>query len=482
MNMMRSDFEGLQLDAKLIDSSKVIEGYIYLSEELVDQKLLEKRRQRRLNYLFILLVVSSSLFIWHYQLLQPLLPVKYQNLEQYHSAPALGEVLSDTLVEGHPVDHEVQHYMASLEFSQIIPEEIAQFIDADLGVSKGASPVSKIRLEEVKPEPSNVIDINKILVSGHQLFKRDRLMSPPEHNAFVRYETVLLIEPNNVEALQGIQNIVDRYVYFAESVIAKNESYKVPSLIKNAYQAGEKYTDVSTIIQRFSTYLSDDSLFVATDKDTDVNEQISKNTSESDNDGVQREQQNTIFVADQRVAQAALELYKDNQLLSAEKVLQNFTRLSGFWGESNDLLLKMYLGDGDYAQAENLIYESKALDTHQFTEKAARIIMARGDNQGALNMLAAHRPEFLDNKSYYTLLASLNYKVGDFQRSSYWYRQLLSIDHQNPRLWLGLAVSLDSLNQGDDALQAFSYVRLYADNQSSVKYYINERQLALADY
>jgi len=480
--MMRSDFGGLQLDAKLIDSSKVIEGYIYLSEELLDQKLLENRRQKRLNYLFLLLVISSSLFVWHYQLLQPFLPVKYQNLEQYHSSPALGEVLSDTFIEGSIVDYDIQSYTASLEFSQIIPEEIAQFIDADLSVSESTSPVSKIRLEEVKSGASNVIDINKILMSGHKLFKRDRLMSPPGHNAFVRYETVLSIDPSNIEALQGIQHIVDRYVYFAESVIARNESYKVPGLIKNAYHAGEKYIDVSTIIQRFSTYLSDDSLFVTTDENAVAKQKAAKDQQKIDINDTLREQQNTIFVADQRVAQAAFELYKDNQLPSAEKMLQNFTRLSGFWGESNDLLLKMYLGDGDYAKAENLIYESKALDSQQFTEKAARIIMARGDSQGALNMLAAHRPEFLNNKSYYTLLASLNYKVGDFQRSAYWYRQLLSIDHQNPRLWLGLAVSLDSMDKGDDALQAFSYVRLYAENQSSIKYYINERQLALADY
>lgn len=480
--MMRSDFGELQLDANLIDSSKVIEGYIYLSEELIDRKILENRRQKRLNYLFILLVASSALFVWNYQLLQPFLPVAYQNLERYHSAPALGGVLSDTLIEEKIFDHEIQQYTASLEFSQHIPEEIARFIDADLSVSEEASSTSKIRLEEVISESNNGIDINKILASGHQLFTRDRLMSPPKHNAFARYEAVLSIDPGNAEALQGIQNIVDRYVYFAESVIAKNEGYKVPSLIKNAYQAGEKYTDVSTIIQRFSTYLSDDSLFVATDENAVAKQEAGKDLLKSHINDALREQQNTIFVADQRVAQAALELYKDNQLPTAEKVLQNFTRLSGFWGESNDLLLKMYLGGGDYAKAENLIYESKALDSQQFTEKAARIIMVRGDSQGALNMLAAHRPEFLNNKSYYTLLASLNYKVGDFQRSAYWYRQLLSIDHQNPRLWLGLAVSLDSMDKGDDALQAFSYVRLYAENQSSIKYYINERQLALADY
>ncbi|MFT6102148.1 MAG: hypothetical protein ACJA2B_000589, partial [Candidatus Endobugula sp.] len=143
MDMMRSDFGELQLDANLIDSSKVIEGYIYLSEELIDRKILENRRQKRLNYLFILLVASSALFVWNYQLLQPFLPVAYQNLERYHSAPALGGVLSDTLIEEKIFDHEIQQYTASLEFSQHIPEEIARFIDADLSVSEEASSTSK---------------------------------------------------------------------------------------------------------------------------------------------------------------------------------------------------------------------------------------------------------------------------------------------------------------------------------------------------
>ncbi len=163
-------------------------------------------------------------------------------------------------------------------------------------------------------------------------------------------------------------------------------------------------------------------------------------------------------------------------------MLKNFTRLSGFWGESNDLLLKIYLTRGIVAAAENMIYENKALDAYQFAEKAAKIMMVRGDSQGALNMLIAYRPEFLENKAYYTLLASLYHKVGNYQRSVYWYRQLLSIDHKDPRLWLGLAVSLDALKHTDDALQAFEYVHLYAQNRSVIKDYVNARKLALNEY
>lgn len=482
MNMMRSDLSELQLDAELIDSSKVIDGYIYLSDEIAREKLLKKRRDRRLNILFVLLLVSSSVFVWHYQILEPLIPVKYKNLEAFHPAPALGEVLSDTVVETQAMPLVINSHHVSTDFQHVVPEEIARFIDAELLVLPPPKASENVRLEEVVPDVNTEINVSKILASGNQLFARDRLMSPPGENAFVRYEQVLSIDSDNREALQGIKNIVNRYVYLAESVIAKNESYKVPILVKSAYRAGEKYMDVSTIIQQFSSYLPDDSLFSDESDEPQAAQVIADEAAHDDDQQGGRQPRDSIFVADQKVSQAAIALYETNQQAASEKMLQNFTRLSGFWGESNDLLLKIYLSKHQYAKAENLIYESKALDTHQFTEKAARIIMARGDNQGALNMLLAHRPNFSDNKAYYLLLASLQYKAGDFQQSAYWYKQLLNVDYQNPRLWLGLAVSLDSLNQVDDALQAFSYARLYADSESSIENYINERQLALVEY
>lgn len=482
MNMMRSDLSELQLNAQLINSSKVIDGYIYLSDELADEKQKQKSRARRLNALFILLLISSSVFVWRYQLLAPLIPVRYQNLEAYHAAPALGEVLSDSVVETNVTSFSTESYSDPADFYQVIPEEIAQFIDTGLLIDSPVTNSDAVRLEEVIADVGQAIDLGKVLASGDRLFARDRLMSPPGENAFVRYEQVLSIDPNNEQALQGIKNIVERYVYLAESVIAKNESYKVPMLVKSAYRAGEKYMDVSIIIQQFSTYLPDDSIFSQDDDENDALQMAAESAVQENGGSFYDQQRDSIFLADQKVAQAAVVLHREGQHEAAKKMLQNFTRLSGFWGESNDLLMKIYLANDEYGQAENLIYESKALDTYQFTEKAARIIMARGDNKGALTMLSAHQPDFSQNTAYYLLLASLHYKVGDFQQSAYWYKQLLKTDHQNPRLWLGLAVSLDSLNQVDKALQAFSYVRIYANEQSLIEQYINERQLALVDY
>ena len=56
-------------------------------------------------------------------------------------------------------------------------------------------------------------------------------------------------------------------------VIAKKQYYKVPELIKKAYQAGEKYMDVSVIIDQFSDYLSTDLIFNDTPEIVSVNNQ-----------------------------------------------------------------------------------------------------------------------------------------------------------------------------------------------------------------
>ena len=256
MNMMRTDFGELQLDAKLIDSSKVIEGYIYLSEEIAQEKMLERRNNKRTNMLFIFLLLSTGVFIWDQGFLD-----RPAHLEPYHPVSGLSDLLSDAVVEQLQPETALSVKNDYLEMNVVIPDDVVKFIDADISAEKKLTISTNIVLEEVKTSADNTVDLKKILASGDKFFKRDRLMSPPEHNAFARYEKVLSIQPDNAAALKGIQNIVDRYVSLAEMVIAKNEEYKVPELIKKAYQAGEKYIDVSVLIQKFSTYLSDDSVF-----------------------------------------------------------------------------------------------------------------------------------------------------------------------------------------------------------------------------
>ncbi len=278
MNMMRSDLESLGLDAKMIDSSKVIDGYIYLSEELVEEKK-RKKQLRRTNILFSFLLASVGLLAWdQYRFMQQ---PDVINLEAFHAAPALGDLLADNVVEHLQPETAVSVGVDDLEMGVAVPDDIVKFIDAHVMVDDVVQK-SGIVLEEVKTPVKAKINIDRVLASADRLFKRDRLMYPPVHNAFARYEKVLSVHPDHPEALAGIKKIVDRYVYLAEKVIKKKEAYKVPELITRAYQAGEKYMDVSIIISRFSDYLVDDSVFVdhvttakASDQSSDVYKAVS---------------------------------------------------------------------------------------------------------------------------------------------------------------------------------------------------------------
>ncbi|PTN11433.1 serine/threonine protein kinase [Nitrosomonas aestuarii] len=75
-----------------------------------------------------------------------------------------------------------------------------------------------------QPEESNIPEaavdknlINKHLNAAENAIKHERLTTPSSDNAYKHYQIVLAIEPDNTQALAGLQRIVDRYIQFIES-------------------------------------------------------------------------------------------------------------------------------------------------------------------------------------------------------------------------------------------------------------------------
>ncbi|SFK59319.1 Serine/threonine protein kinase [Nitrosomonas aestuarii] len=59
--------------------------------------------------------------------------------------------------------------------------------------------------------------INKHLNAAENAIKHERLTTPSSDNAYQYYQMVLAMEPDNAQALAGLQRIVDRYIQFIES-------------------------------------------------------------------------------------------------------------------------------------------------------------------------------------------------------------------------------------------------------------------------
>ncbi len=479
MNMMHHDPKKLGINSRAIESSEVIPDQV--EAQLVgntNENDAELKTQRTSRLIMTLLCIVVGFYIVDNLFLK----VPADTTDTPTANLSLNNVLVDGVVDQEaikatPISDDIDAELGVVDvtdgsLASAIPSNIVKFIDADLP-DKTLVPVSKdVVLEELKKPLENTINAKQILLSGNRLFNRDRLMSPPNHNAYARYEKVLSVYPDHPEALKGIQNIVDRYVYLADMVIRKKEHYKVPGLIKNAYEVGEKYMDVTILLDKFSKYLLDERVFLNIDIDGE------EKAKQKEKDIARQEM---LVLTDKKISSAAYKLYINGDVDSAKHLLENFVGLTQSWGEAKDLLLKIYLTDNDIASAEKFIDEDKTMDIQQLAEKAARIMMTRDDNQTALDMLEAYKPAFTDNEQYYTILAGLYHKTGDFKEAVYWYRKLLAVDHENARLWLGLAVSLDALNEVDEALQAFDYVKLYAQEESVVKQYIDERLLALAN-
>ncbi len=86
----------------------------------------------------------------------------------------------------------------------------------DSGVSQKMPVVDNPQLKKQKlpAKPIQEGSINGYLAAAKKAMKEVRFTTPPGDNAYQYYQLVLVKEPDNAEALAGLQKIVDRYAWF----------------------------------------------------------------------------------------------------------------------------------------------------------------------------------------------------------------------------------------------------------------------------
>jgi tetratricopeptide (TPR) repeat protein len=359
-----------------------------------------------------------------------------------------------------------------------IPPAIKNFIGTDNSVRKKEG--IKIVIYEIIEQPKKIDsteNIKLLLEEAKELFRIDRLTSPVVDNAFEKYKAVLAIDPDNVQAITGIQKIVDRYILLSEKVIKKNESYKVAGLIKSAYKVGSSYVDMSGVLAKYADYIKDDRVFF--EKSTLKVDRVTDNSTVG-NKTVDKGSLASVADADKKIAAVAVSLVKNNDISGAITILERFAVLSNYWDKSYDLLLDLYLKQYLLDEAEMIVSENKSLDIFQLSEKVARIFIARDDIAGAIALLDTYNPTITDYPNYYALKAGLYYKHKDYNKAINLYRRLLRFDYKNSVYWLGLAMSLSAVGDAG-SIEAFHYSHDYADAESVVSHYIQQHipQLAL---
>ena len=97
----------------------------------------------------------------------------------------------------------------------LLPQEEQQAVVA------GVMPIVPVA-ESV--EPGRAETIEQLLSKGQQSLDDFRLLTPEEDNAYVYYRAVLLLDPANKDANEGIQEIVDRYIMLVRTAADQHEN------------------------------------------------------------------------------------------------------------------------------------------------------------------------------------------------------------------------------------------------------------------
>lgn len=96
---------------------------------------------------------------------------------------------------------------------------------------------------EAPPEPvedSSAAEFNRSMLLADMLyaariaFEDNRLMTPAHDNAYDRYQEVLQLDPTNQVALQGLRDIVQRYVELADAETALGRFDEAGALLRRA--------------------------------------------------------------------------------------------------------------------------------------------------------------------------------------------------------------------------------------------------------
>lgn len=122
-------------------------------------------------------------------------------------------------------------------------------------------------------------------------------------------------------------------------------------------------------------------------------------------------------------------------------------------------LVGLLYGDGDVAGARQQVATGIHLAPMHADYRLldARLALAQGDRAGALATLAALDPPVRENLDYYATRAGLAQSLGDDAQAIRCYQQLTAARPQEGRWWMGLGISLERVQRGLAAREAYQH-------------------------
>src|SRR5690606_29077729 len=328
-------------------------------------------------------------------------------------------------------------------------------------------------------------------LASHALVQ-DRLTSPVEDSAWHYYQQVLAIDPHNSQASQGLVAITARYLELANDALQQQELVRAHTLLRRAKLVTPENEDVAKfealLTQVQSTEPSQSVKALSTDQQAEKpTENIEQEVAVSaQSDSYSLPEQTTVVAPqlqvtpnrewqDQQAAAQARVFMQQGQVQRARMQLEVFLQQQGASVHSSQLLCQIYLDQGELVKAAQLLLDADQWPATERIRMRAQMHIAQGNNAEALTLLEANLAEAENDERYRALLASLYHTVGNYHESIASYRRLINVFGEKSAYWLGMALSLDALEQNTSALEAYRRAYEFQPLPAEVNKYIEQR-------
>jgi hypothetical protein len=97
--------------------------------------------------------------------------------------------------------------------------------------------------------------VQSLLAAADLALEENRLTTPLDDNAYLKYLQVLAIEPGNKPADQGIANIVEKYLAWSMDAVYSGQYRKATDYLNKAKSVDENHPNIESVTNLISSYL-----------------------------------------------------------------------------------------------------------------------------------------------------------------------------------------------------------------------------------
>lgn len=310
--------------------------------------------------------------------------------------------------------------------------------------------------------------VDHFLILANQALMADRLTTPATKSAYLYYHQVLLLQPQNIVALKGLEKITERYIGMARDAFSLSSSKRARHWLKKALEVTPNSSVAWAMLNNFNSNVTQQS---KTNVDADVALQLEVPSDNEMQDVFKSSEARMANIEESKIVQTkksqdesvvnvARRLIANGEAWQAEKLLyahiNSASEVFSMEPQVHQILFSLVLAQGRRVDAEKLI----SLELPSTLRAYLKAKLAVFDNRLELAMteLKKEQKNADNDELYRAFMAGIYQQLGQYSEAEKQYRRLLSDFGSNAHYWLGLGLSLDQ--QKSFSLAAMAYERI----------------------